>query len=155
MRESPKRLNVIIATLALLCLVSAVPTVAPFPLYLKRAQKLGFPARDCAYCHTSAEGGDSYNARGNWLIQLKQIRRARQVDVSWLKQYNTVRDRNSTRETRPAPSITVSRRESGNVPSPAAKTTATPLEPWRTIGGKLVSNRILAQTSDGSKRFEL
>ena len=58
-----------------------------FPPFLTQAQKLGFPARDCAYCHVSAQGGDMHNERGKWLVVEKQRRKANTVDVAWLKEY--------------------------------------------------------------------
>jgi hypothetical protein len=62
-----------------------------FPPFLTQAQKLGFPARDCAYCHVSARGGDMHNERGKWLVTEKEKRKANVIDVAWLKEYEASR----------------------------------------------------------------
>ena len=57
------------------------------PEYFERAKELGYPAQDCTYCHTKPAGGAGWNARGTWLRSQKKARRAKEVDVSWLKDY--------------------------------------------------------------------
>jgi hypothetical protein len=73
---------------ALLFAVSAVVMTAEAkPGFLAQAQQLGFPAKDCTYCHVNASGGAPWNARGNWMRAEKKKRGAKQVDVAWLKEY--------------------------------------------------------------------
>ena len=56
-----------------------------YPPYLRAAQKFG--AKNCMFCHEKAEGGEGWNARGNWLIAEKEKRKADAVDVEWLADY--------------------------------------------------------------------
>jgi hypothetical protein len=58
-----------------------------YPQFLGKAQDLGYPAKDCTYCHTKASGGAGWNARGTWLKAEKKKRHADQIDVEWLKDY--------------------------------------------------------------------
>jgi hypothetical protein len=62
-------------------------TVQAKPGYLAKAQELGFPAKDCTYCHVNAAGGAPWNARGNWMRAEKKKRKAKESDVAWLKDY--------------------------------------------------------------------
>ena len=78
---------IVVAGFAVLYLVSLVPTARTYPLYLNAAQKMGLPAKNCSYCHTTATGGSNWNARGKWLIEQKEKRGADTIDVSWLKEY--------------------------------------------------------------------
>jgi hypothetical protein len=77
----------VIAGFALLYFVALVPTAKTYPPFLKKAQELGYKAKDCTFCHVNATGGEPYNDRGKWLIAEKQKRGANAVDVSWLKDY--------------------------------------------------------------------
>lgn len=56
-----------------------------YPPFVKKAAKFG--AKDCTFCHTKAEGGEGWNARGNWLIAEKDKRKADAVDPEWLADY--------------------------------------------------------------------
>ena len=67
--------------------VSLASTTMAKPGYLAQAKKLGFAAQNCKYCHTKASGGSGWNARGNWLREEKGRRGAKDVDVSWLREY--------------------------------------------------------------------
>ena len=52
--------------------------------------KLGFPAENCTYCHVAKlpkKGAVTYNDRGKWLVDQKDSRKAKEVDVAWLKDY--------------------------------------------------------------------
>jgi len=62
---------------------------ATMPLQ-KKAKELGFPSENCQYCHvekTPKKGAVTYNDRGKWLVDEKAKRNAKEVDVSWLKDY--------------------------------------------------------------------
>jgi hypothetical protein len=56
----------------------------------KKAKELGFPVTNCQYCHVDKlpkkEAAPS-NARGKWLTEEKTKRKAKEVDVAWLKEY--------------------------------------------------------------------
>jgi hypothetical protein len=56
-----------------------------YPAYLRQAVKFG--AKNCLFCHSKPEGGEGWNARGQWLISEKERRKADEVDVQWLAEY--------------------------------------------------------------------
>ena len=65
------------------------PSSATMPMQ-KKAKELGFPAENCLYCHTEKlpkKGAVTNNDRGKWLIAQKETRKAKEVDVAWLKDY--------------------------------------------------------------------
>jgi hypothetical protein len=76
-----------------LALILAIPVVVfgsttpsfALPPFLSKAEKFG--ARDCAFCHASPAGGNTWNARGRWLMSEKKKRKASAVDVEWLANY--------------------------------------------------------------------
>ncbi len=56
----------------------------------KKAKELGFPVENCLYCHNEKlpkKDAATYNERGKWLQAEKDKRKAKEVDVSWLKEY--------------------------------------------------------------------
>ncbi len=56
----------------------------------KKAKELGFPADNCLYCHNDKmpkKDAVTYNDRGKWLVDQKETRKAKDVDVAWLKDY--------------------------------------------------------------------
>jgi hypothetical protein len=66
-------------------------STATLPLQ-KKAKELGFPADNCLYCHNEKlpkKGAVTHNSRGEWLKAEKEKRRAKEVDVNWLKYYPT------------------------------------------------------------------
>jgi hypothetical protein len=65
------------------------PSSATMPLQ-KKAKELGFPAENCLFCHSEKlpkKGAVTYNDRGKWLVDQKDSRKAKEVDVAWLKDY--------------------------------------------------------------------
>ena len=52
---------------------------------MAKARKYG--AKDCTFCHVEPEGGPPWNARGQWLVEEKERRKAEVIDVDWLKEY--------------------------------------------------------------------
>lgn len=65
------------------------PSSATMPMQ-KKAKELGFPAENCTYCHVEKlpkKGAVTYNDRGKWLVDQKDTRKAKEVDVAWLKDY--------------------------------------------------------------------
>ena len=78
----------VIAAFLLLYLVAATRPAKGFPPFVEYAKRLGYPAKDCTYCHVSLQGGsDKLNARGEWMVAEKVRRKAVAVDVLWLKDY--------------------------------------------------------------------
>jgi len=62
---------------------------ATMPLQ-KKAKEAGFEATNCLYCHNEKlpkKEAVSHNDRGKWLLAEKDKRKAKEVDVSWLKDY--------------------------------------------------------------------
>jgi len=56
----------------------------------KKAKEAGFEATNCLYCHNEKlpkKEAVSHNDRGKWLLAEKDKRKAKEVDVSWLKDY--------------------------------------------------------------------
>lgn len=56
----------------------------------KKAKELGFAVQDCTYCHVEKmpkKGAMTLNDRGKWLLAEKGKRNAKEIDVSWLKDY--------------------------------------------------------------------
>ncbi len=67
----------------------AAPSSATMQLQ-KKAKELGLPAENCLYCHAEKlpkKGSVTYNDRGKWLMAEKDKRKAKEVDVAWLKDY--------------------------------------------------------------------
>lgn len=56
-----------------------------YPELLKKAGKFG--AKDCLFCHKREQGGEGWNARGQWLLDEKERRKSDAVDVDWLEDY--------------------------------------------------------------------
>jgi hypothetical protein len=98
------------AVLGFACL--ATPATATDPMQ-KQAKKLGFPVKNCLYCHATphaeevmqdrarkanvpagnclvCHGNDipgTLNDRGHWLVEQKAKRHAKEADMAWLKEY--------------------------------------------------------------------
>jgi hypothetical protein len=56
----------------------------------KKAKELGYPATNCQYCHADKlpkKDAAKFNERGHWLHEEKEKRKAKEVDVAWLKDY--------------------------------------------------------------------
>jgi len=56
----------------------------------KKAKATGFQATSCLYCHNEKlpkKGAVTHNNRGQWLLTEKDKRKAKEVDVAWLKDY--------------------------------------------------------------------
>ena len=82
----------VIAAFVLLYAFAAARPAKAYPPFVEYAKRLGYPAKDCTYCHVSLEGGsDKLNARGSWMVAEKVRRDAVAVDVKWLKDYKPAR----------------------------------------------------------------
>ncbi len=56
----------------------------------KKAKGAGFEAQNCLYCHGEKlprKRASTLNDRGSWLAAEKDKRKAKEVDVTWLKSY--------------------------------------------------------------------
>jgi hypothetical protein len=56
----------------------------------KKAKELGFPAANCQYCHEDKlpkKDAHKMSDRGQFLVDQKEKRKAKEVDVAWLKEY--------------------------------------------------------------------
>lgn len=56
----------------------------------KKAKELGYPATNCQYCHEDKlpkKDAHKFNERGQWLHEQKEKKKAKEVDVAWLKDY--------------------------------------------------------------------
>ena len=77
-----------IAVFAIFYIVAATQKAQGYPPFVNYAQRLGYPAKDCTYCHIGLQGGgDKLGPRGKWLVAEKVRRGEGQVDIKWLKDY--------------------------------------------------------------------
>lgn len=56
----------------------------------KEAKAAGFPAANCLYCHNEkmpVKGKVTHNERGTYLVEQKETRKPKAVDVAWLKDF--------------------------------------------------------------------
>ncbi len=56
----------------------------------KKAKEAGFKVENCQYCHIDKlpkKDASDLNDRGKWLVAEKDKRKAKEVDVTWLKDY--------------------------------------------------------------------
>ena len=70
-------------------LAGAQPSHATMPMQ-KKAKELGFKVENCLYCHNEkmpAKGMVTNNDRGAFLVTQKESKKAKEVDVAWLKDY--------------------------------------------------------------------
>ena len=70
-------------------LLSAVPSHATLKIH-KEAKAAGFPATNCLYCHGEklpTKTKVSHNERGDFLIKMKETKKAKEIDVAWLKDF--------------------------------------------------------------------
>jgi mono/diheme cytochrome c family protein len=100
-------------SIAALGFVLTTPTVRATVEMQNQAKKLGFPLKNCVYCHASphavekmketaselhiregncvlCHGADipiTLNDRGEWLVAEKKRRQADEFDMAWLKDY--------------------------------------------------------------------
>ena len=82
-------LGTMFATVAIVGLTSG-PASADMAI-LKKAKELKIASvQNCQSCHTDKmpkKGAAACNEMGKWLVDQKQARKAKEVDVAWLKDY--------------------------------------------------------------------
>jgi hypothetical protein len=69
--------------------MAAMPAFATLPMQ-KAAKEKGFAATNCQFCHVDKlpkKGAAANNDRGKFLVDQKAKKSAKEVDVSWLKDY--------------------------------------------------------------------
>jgi hypothetical protein len=74
---------------ACVLLAGATSSHATMPIQ-KKAKEAGFPATNCLFCHNEkmpAKGKVTNNERGTFLITQKEAKKAKEVDVAWLKDF--------------------------------------------------------------------
>jgi mono/diheme cytochrome c family protein len=67
----------------------AGPTYATMDMQ-KKAKAAGLEVQNCMHCHGEKlpkKGASTLNDRGKWLVAEKDTRKAKEVDVTWLKEY--------------------------------------------------------------------
>ncbi len=74
---------------------SALKTEA-YPPFLRQASKYG--AKNCLFCHKEPSGGEGWNARGQWLIDEKDRRKADAIDIAWLEEYKEPEKKDDPKE---------------------------------------------------------
>jgi hypothetical protein len=71
--------------------LALVPRPAQATLEMqKKAKEAGFANANCLFCHNEKlpkKDAVTHNDRGKWLLAEKDKRKAKEVDVSWLKEY--------------------------------------------------------------------
>lgn len=80
-----KPLFSVLAACALL--LSAAPSHATLKIQ-KEAKTAGFPAANCLYCHGEklpTKTKVTHNDRGEFLVTTKEAKKAKEIDVAWLK----------------------------------------------------------------------
>ena len=78
---------------ACILLAGAVPSHATMPIQ-KKSKEAGFPAANCLYCHNEKlpmKGKVTHNERGAFLVKQKEAKKAKEVDVAWLKDFVEVK----------------------------------------------------------------
>ena len=53
----------------------------------KKALEMGLPNTNCAFCHGNKLPKNLFSERGKWLLDEKIRRKAKAVDVAWLREY--------------------------------------------------------------------
>jgi len=80
-----RRSTLLLSAAALL--VAAVPASAK-PAFLKKAKEAGITqVTSCKSCHAEKMSKDSLNDAGKWLVNEMKVKKAKEVDPTWLKEY--------------------------------------------------------------------
>lgn len=73
--------------LAAAAMLLAVPASAK-PAFLKKAKEAGITqVTSCKSCHAEKMSKDSLNDTGKWLMNEMKVKKAKEVDPTWLKEY--------------------------------------------------------------------
>lgn len=78
------------ALVAVAILLAGAPSTHAGLKLQKAAKDAGFPAANCLYCHNEklpSKGKVTNNERGDFLVKQKEAKKAKEVDVAWLKDF--------------------------------------------------------------------
>jgi hypothetical protein len=90
MNKSVSRLVISVTVLFWIGWVAFSGTSAATMDMQKKAKEAGFKVENCMYCHVDKlpkKDASTLNDRGKWLVAEKDKRKAKEVDVTWLKDY--------------------------------------------------------------------
>lgn len=86
-----KRLIALLAVVAVPLVLTSAPAAEATLKMQKDAKAAGFAeATNCQYCHNEKlpkKDAVTHNDRGKWLVEQKDAKKAKEVDVNWLKDY--------------------------------------------------------------------
>ena len=81
----------IVGVLTAVALLAGAQTSQATMAMQKKAKELGFQeSTNCLYCHGEKmpkKESSTYNDRGTFLMKQKEAKKAKEVDVAWLKEY--------------------------------------------------------------------
>ena len=81
----------VIGSLAMAAWLSEGGAASATLAYQKKAKELGITCvQNCQSCHVDKlpkKGASKANERGQWLIDQKEKRKVKEIDVAWLKEY--------------------------------------------------------------------
>lgn len=86
-------MRVVVGRIALAAVVAALASAPAFAdmAMQKKAKELKIESVvNCQSCHTDKvpkKGSAAVNAMGKWLVDQKAARKAKEIDVAWLKDY--------------------------------------------------------------------
>lgn len=95
MRRAATKAALAVGAAALGMILGRPPVVEATLEMQKKAKGLGYPAQNCLYCHGEKlpkKGAVTHNDRGKWLLDQKGKKNAKEIDVSWLKDYLEPKD---------------------------------------------------------------
>jgi len=148
--KTMRRTRFVMVTVAVSAVLAALVRQSfPYPSYLPKARKYG--ARDCSFCHADAAGGNSWNARGRWLIREKERRRADDIDADWLADYKPESSDNEVapKKTFPDTPDRSTSVKADDVDDVHAQWLALQQSPDRERLSRMIADDFLATTSEG------
>lgn len=78
------------SVLAVGLLLAVAPSSEATMKMQKEAKELGFPSANCLYCHNErlpTKAKVTNNERGAFLVKMKADKKAKDVDMAWLKDF--------------------------------------------------------------------
>ena len=91
MNKSQGRLGAVLALGAAATFFAVAPPAQATSDMMKKAKEAGIASvTNCQSCHTAklpSKTSHEFNDMGNWLVKEKETRKAKAVDVTWLKEY--------------------------------------------------------------------
>ncbi len=90
MKETATRLGVAATALFWMGWIALSGTSTATMDMQKKTKAAGFKSESCMYCHVDKlpkKDAHGLNDRGKWLVAEKDKRKAKEVDVTWLKDF--------------------------------------------------------------------